>query len=100
MSHLVLQHHAEPLKGPCGLCGKPITLPPGVQLCLAERRRPVCSACGRRADPALTALQGLADAAGRVGRIPSHGVCPPLTALLDLAGAAEKFTNSTRPALV
>jgi hypothetical protein len=92
--HLVLQYHPDVLKGPCALCHKTVTLIGGLQLCQADPKRPVCSACGRRAAPALAALQGLAGTAERVGRINSHTVTPPLTALLELARAAECFSCS------
>jgi hypothetical protein len=38
---------------------------------------------------------GLADAAERVGRIGRHTMVPPMTALLDLARAAENFVQAT-----
>ena len=94
MTHLVLQYHAEALKGHCALCNKVVSLAAGLQLCEGDPKRPVCSACGRRAAPALAALQGLAGTAERVGRINSHMVTPPLTALLELARAAESFSCS------
>jgi hypothetical protein len=95
MTPLVLQHNVEPFEGTCALCNKSIVLDPGLQLCRPDRKRPVCSACGRRAAPALTALQQLADAADRVGRMHSYTVMPPLTALLELARAAESFADRT-----
>jgi hypothetical protein len=92
MTPLVLQHNVEAFEGTCALCNKAVVLEPGLQLCRADRKRPVCSPCGRRAAPALAALQRLADTAERVARIHSHTVMPPLTALLDLARAAESFS--------
>jgi hypothetical protein len=41
----------------------------------------------------LAALMSLADAAERVGRIGRHMVVPPMTALLDLARAAEHYVH-------
>lgn len=96
MSTFVLQNHTDPLRGPCVVCGKPTALAAGLQLCQPEKGRPVCATCGRRAAPALAALQGLASAAERVGRINRHTVVPPLTALMELARAAESYSN-TRP---
>jgi hypothetical protein len=55
---------------------------------------PVCQNCGRKHAPSLAALVGLADAAERVGRMGRHTVFPPLTALLDLASAAEKYASA------
>jgi hypothetical protein len=52
----------------------------------------VCERCGHRAAPALAALVDLADTAERVGRIQRHTVSPPMSALLELARAAEQFT--------
>jgi hypothetical protein len=95
MTHLVLQYHAETLKGHCALCNKVVSLAAGLQLCELDPKRPVCSVCGRRAAPALAALQGLAGTAERIGRINSHTVTPPLTALLELARAAESFSSNT-----
>ncbi len=45
--------------------------------------------------PSLAALVNLADAATRIGRIGRHSVFPPLTALLDLASAAEKYAHTS-----
>jgi len=44
----------------------------------------------------LAALAHLAEAAMRIGRIHRHSVFPPLTALLDLANAAEKYAQATQ----
>jgi hypothetical protein len=55
---------------------------------------PVCQDCGRKHAPSLAALVGLANAAERVGRMGRHTVFPPLTALLDLASAAEKYATA------
>ncbi len=95
MIHLVLRHHPDILDGPCGLCGQPVTLSEGLQLFLADKRRPVCSCCGRKAAPALAALVGLACAAERIAKIGQHTVSPPLSALLELARAAETYTGSS-----
>ena len=57
----------------------------------------ICAECGRRHAPALAALVGLADAAARVSRMGRHSVFPPLTGLLDLASAAEKYAASAPP---
>ena len=43
----------------------------------------------------MAALVNLAEAATRIGRINRHSVFPPLTALLDLANAAEKYVQTT-----
>ena len=63
MIHLVLQHNPDGCTGPCGLCGQSVTLSQGLQLFLIDKRRPVCTCCGRKAAPALAALLGLACAA-------------------------------------
>jgi hypothetical protein len=94
MTPLVLRYHPDACTGCCGLCGTPVLLAEGLQLFLAEKRRPVCPGCGRRAAPELAALLALASAAERVGRIGRHTVTPPLSALLELARAAENYTGT------
>ena len=95
MIHLVLHHNPDGCTGPCGLCGQPVTLSQGLQFFLVDKRRPVCSCCGRKAAPALAALVGLACAAERVAKIGQHTVSPPLSALLELARAAEHYTGTS-----
>jgi hypothetical protein len=68
-----------------------------MQLVHSVNSAPVCSACGHKHAPSLAALANLAEAATRIGRINRHSVFPPLTALLDLANAAEKYTQTTNP---
>ena len=94
MTPLVLRYCPDALEGPCGLCGKPVTLSEGLQLFHPDGQRPVCPPCGTRAAPELAALVGLASAAERVGRIGQHTVSPPLSALLELARAAENYAGS------
>src|SRR5947209_1745153 len=95
MIHLVLQHSPDGCTGPCGLCGQPVTLSQGLQLFLVDKRRPVCSCCAKKAAPALAALVGLACAAERMAKIGLHTVSPPLSALLELARAAEHYTGTS-----
>jgi hypothetical protein len=97
MTHVILQCQPIALSAPCGLCGQPTTTPPGTQLVVAGGHDPVCPDCGRKHAPTLAALVGLADAAERIGRMGRHSVFPPLTALLDLASAAEKYTTTVQP---
>ncbi len=97
MTPLVLRYHPAAWKGPCGLCGAAVVLAEGPQLLLAEKRRPVCLCCGRGAAPELAALVGLASAAERVGRINRHTVTPPLSALMELARAAETYSSTAPP---
>jgi hypothetical protein len=70
-------------------------------LCVADSSDPVCKDCGRKHAPSLAALVHLATEAERVARIGRHTVFPPLTALLDLARAAETYhqsaANSAKP---
>ena len=68
--------------------------PPGLA---ADGSGPVCRDCARKAAPSLAALMGLADAAERVGRIGRHTVVPPMTALLELARAAENYAHTAPP---
>lgn len=95
MMQVVLEYRTEAANEACGLCGQPASAPPGVQLLLAGSCAPVCSECGRKHAPSLAELLHLADAATRIGRIGRHSVFPPLTALLDLANAAEKYAQAS-----
>src|SRR6185437_16636970 len=95
MTQLLLQCKAEATNEPCGLCGQPAATYAGTQLVLASTIVPVCQNCGRLHAPSLIALINLADAATRIGRIGRHSVFPPLTALLDLASAAEMYTQTS-----
>ena len=97
MIPLLLQCQAETINEPCGICGRPITTAAGMQLVRADNAVPVCAECGRKHAPSLAALVNLAGAAQRIGRVGRHSVFPPLTALLDLANAAEKFVQTTAP---
>jgi hypothetical protein len=76
----------------CGLCDRELAPTSGVTLVQATDHSPVCPACAWQHAPSLAALARLADVATRVGRIGRHTVFPPLTALLDLARAAEQYT--------
>ena len=97
MTQLLLQCNAEATNEPCGLCGQPMEAPAGSRLVVAGTAAPVCNECGRKHAPALAALVNLADAATRIGRIGRTSVFPPLTALLDLASAAEKYAQTALP---
>jgi hypothetical protein len=93
----LLAYRDEIKNEPCGLCGQAVSAPAGMQLLLSGNSTPVCATCGRKHAPSLAALVNLAEAATRIGRINRHSVFPPLTALLDLANAAEKYTQTTNP---
>jgi hypothetical protein len=54
----------------------------------------VCRPCGKKHAPSLVALLDLAHVAERVGRIGRHTLVPPMGALLDLARAAESYTDA------
>lgn len=92
---LLLEYRDEIRNEPCGLCGQDLSAPAGLQLLVSSNAAPVCSDCGQKHAPSLAALVHLADAATRIGRINRHSVFPPLTALLDLANAAEKYAQTT-----
>jgi hypothetical protein len=72
-------------------------------LFVAGRLAPACRECGKKHAPVLAALLDLAGTAKRVGRIGRHTLFPPLTALLDLARAAEDYLHTSpqrsRPAV-
>ncbi|MHB1425270.1 MAG: hypothetical protein ACYC3I_19040 [Gemmataceae bacterium] len=93
----LLEYRAEISNIPCGLCGHSLTAPAGAQLIRADTSAPLCPECGRKHAPVLAALVNLSQAALRIGRINRHSVFPPLTALLDLANAAEKYVQTTAP---
>ena len=97
MMQVVLEYKTEATNEPCCLCGQAALAPPGMQFILAGSSAPVCQDCGRKHAPSLAALVHLADAATRIGRIGRHSVFPPLTALLDLANAAEKYAHTAGP---
>ena len=96
---VVLEYKTEATNEPCGLCGQAAFGAAGMQFILAGNCRPGLpglwpQACSRRWPPWFN----LADAATRIGRIGRHSVFPPLTALLDLANAAEKYAAYRWPA--
>ncbi len=97
MAKVLLQCSSTSSQEPCGLCQNDTTAPAGCQLRLAESTLLVCDACARVHAPELLALVRLGDTAGRVGRIASFGIFPPMAALLDLAKAAEEYTAKTSP---
>jgi hypothetical protein len=61
---------------------------------MADGSGPVCRDCARKSAPSLAALMGLAEAAERVGRIGRHMVVPPMSALLELAHAADAYAGT------
>jgi hypothetical protein len=97
MANLVIQLHGNATHDPCALCGRHTLSGGRPQLVLADTLDVVCRDCGRKHDPSLSSLVDLACAAERVGRIGRHTVIPPMTALLDLAHAAEAYSHA-RPA--
>jgi hypothetical protein len=97
MPEVILECRDTAAEAPCGYCGQQVQAPAGARLILADTEAPICADCARQHAPSLAALVSLADAADRIGRIGRHSVFPPLTALLDLASAAEKYTSATRP---
>ncbi|SRR5579883_2334482 len=96
MVQLAIQLQAEPVPDACALCGQTTLPDDGPQLVTATGTGRVCRHCGRKYAPSLVSLLDLADTAQRVGRIGRHTLFPPLTALLDLARAAEEY-NQTSP---
>jgi hypothetical protein len=92
MSDLVIQFNHSCSSDFCCLCGGHATSGEGPQLYRADSGDAVCRNCGKKHAPWLVALLDLAGTAQRVGRIGRHTLVPPLTALLDLARAAEDYT--------
>jgi hypothetical protein len=95
MVQLVIQIHAQGKHEACALCGRRSFLAEGPQLYVADCPALVCRDCGKKHAPALTSLLDLAGTAKRVGRIGRHTLFPPLTALLDLARAAEDYLHTS-----
>lgn len=92
MPHLVLEFQASDGPTACACCGGRTVPAEGPHLARADTLAVVCHECGKKHDPALAALLELASVAQRVGTIGRHHVSPPMTALLDLARAAENYT--------
>jgi hypothetical protein len=67
----------------------------GPGLFLEAHPSPLCRGCGKKLAPAMAALLELAVTAQRVGRRSRHMLTPPLESLLDLARAAENYSDST-----
>ena len=95
MVQLVIQLHAQARHEVCALCGRRTFLAEGPQLYAAGRAAPVCRDCGKKHAPMLASLLDLAGTARRVGHIGRHTLFPPLTALLDLARAAEDYLHTS-----
>lgn len=95
MTKVLLQCSASARQGTCGVCQDETTEPPGCQLTL-DSGAMICIPCARRHSPILLALVGLSQSAERAGRIAAHGIFPPMTALLELAKAAEEYSARTR----
>lgn len=74
------QHHHVGLRGP--------------RLYLEAHADPLCRGCGKKLAPAMAALLELAHTAERVGRRSRHLLTPPMESLLDLALAAENYSDS------
>jgi hypothetical protein len=80
----------------CSLCGRRAVSGAGPSLCRGDDQGFVCGSCGAEHEPVLAALLELGRAAGRVGRMGRHVLAPPLGALLELAHAAECYTQAGR----
>jgi hypothetical protein len=92
MVQLLIKFTEHPAEVPCTLCGAPMSVGIGPQLCLADSLDAVCRKCGQVHAPYLEALVDLARVAERIGRISRHTPWVPLERLLDLAHAAEAYT--------
>jgi len=60
----------------------------------ADTFAPVCRNCGKKHAPAFAALLELTATAERIGSMSRHTLVPPMEALLDLAHAADGFTQA------
>ena len=98
MLQRALQCRNEATMETCAACGHHIQMACGYQLRTIDNLDPVCPDCAGKHAPSLAALLNLGRAAERISRIGRHSVFPPLSALLDLASAAEKYTGAVSPA--
>lgn len=94
MADFAITLHQEGSQASCGLCGSCVAVAAGPRLEHAGNLAPVCWECARQHAPALAALLALSRTAERVGSINRHTLVPPLEALLDLAHAADAFTQA------
>lgn len=78
----------------CHFCARLFNRTPGMQLSLETPGSSVCEECGRKHAPALSALLHLGKAAERVVSTKRPLITPPLTLLLQLAMAAEKYAQT------
>jgi hypothetical protein len=76
----------------CPKCGERYDSRGGLRLFGEDHERPVCRACGKKLAPTMTALLDLAHAAERVSRSGRRLLTPPMESLLDLARAAENYS--------
>ena len=97
MSQVVLQCGTHSGVENCGMCGQAVQLTAGPQLRMVDAFNAVCSVCADKHAPSLAALLNLGRTAERIGRMGRHSVFPPLSALLDLASAAEQYTSTVTP---
>jgi hypothetical protein len=92
MTHLAIQLLPYRPGEVCALCNEKTERAEGAQLSLGDGSNTICRRCGVKHAPSLVALLDLATTADRVGRIGRHTISPPLSALLELARAAEDYT--------
>ena len=86
-------HHQE-AEVTCCLCGNAIVVAAGPGLVCADSFAPVCRNCGKKHAPPFAALLELTATAERIGAMSRHTLVPPMEALLDLAHAADGFTQA------
>lgn len=94
MTRLAIQMADDRTDESCAVCGVRLRCVSGPQLFVAGSDRVVCRSCGLKLQPALVALVDLAGAAERVGSIARHTLWMPLERMLDLAHAAQQYTDS------
>ena len=95
MTTLTIKLPTDPIATPCKLCGRGTPATSGPNLYLSDDRELVCQECGRKHAPALAALLELAHVAQRVGRINRHTLVPAFHELLELARAAENYSDTS-----
>lgn len=95
MDDLTIKHTEEASPASCPRCGQTPLWKKGLQIW--QDRDVICRDCAKKTAPHLVALVDLASVAERVGRHSRHLLTPPMEAMLELARAAENYSNLPPP---
>jgi hypothetical protein len=94
MARFAITLHHQESEETCGLCGRAVVVAAGPRLVCTDSLVPICRNCGKKHAPPFAALLELTAMAERVGGMSRHTLVPPMEALLDLAHAADGFTQA------